>query len=46
MIQYSPVWPHGDLKEVFPDIFLVMGTNITTHEGVALQHSCNTMALR
>jgi hypothetical protein len=44
--QYSPAWPHGDLKEVFPNIFFVMGTNITTHEGVTLQHSCNMVVVK
>ncbi len=46
MTHYSPAWPHGDLKEVFPNIFFVMGTNITTHEGVALQHSCNMIVVK
>jgi hypothetical protein len=44
--QYSPAWPHGDLKEVFPNIFFVMGTNITTHEGIELQHSCNMVVVK
>lgn len=46
MTHYSPAWPHGDLKEVFPNIFFVMGTNITTHEGVELQHSCNMVVVK
>lgn len=46
MTQYSPAWPHGDFKEVFPNIFFVMGTNITTHEGIELQHSCNMVVVK
>jgi hypothetical protein len=46
MTHYSPAWPHGELKEVFPNIFFVMGTNITTHEGVELQHSCNMVVAK
>ncbi|MCS5707793.1 hypothetical protein CC99x_002630 [Candidatus Berkiella cookevillensis] len=46
MTQYSPAWPHGDLKEVFPNIFFVMGTNLTTHEGTKLQHSCNMVVVK
>lgn len=46
MTQYSPAWSHGDLKEVFPNIFFVMGTNITTHEGIELQHSCNMVIVK
>lgn len=46
MTQYSPAWPHGPIKEVFPHIFFVMGTNITTHEGMELQHSGNMIIVR
>lgn len=46
MTQYSPAWPHGDLQEVFPNIYFVMGTNITTHEGIELQHSCNMCVVK
>ncbi|MBI2792514.1 MAG: hypothetical protein HYX61_11195 [Gammaproteobacteria bacterium] len=46
MTQYSPAWAHGELQEIFPNIFFVMGTNITTHEGVELQHSCNMVVVK
>lgn len=46
MAQYSPAWAHGELKEVFPNIYFVMGTNVTTHEGIALQHSCNMVIVK
>lgn len=46
MNQYSPAWPHGDLQEVFPNIYFVMGTNITTHEGMELQHSRNMIIIK
>ena len=46
MTQYSPAWAHGELKEIFPDIFFVMGTNITIHEGTELQHSCNMVIVK
>ncbi|MBS0289638.1 MAG: hypothetical protein JSS07_06350 [Proteobacteria bacterium] len=44
--QYAPAWEHGDLKEIFPNIFFVMGTNITFHEGHELQHSCNMVVVK
>jgi hypothetical protein len=43
---YSPAWPHGDLEEVFPDIFFVTGTNRTHHAGVDLQTSRGMVAIR
>lgn len=46
MSQYSPAWPHSNIKEIFPDIFFVTGTNITQHEGVTLQHSRNMVIIR
>ena len=44
--KYSPVWPHSKIKEVFPNIFYVMGTNITKHNNVELQHSRNMIIIR
>lgn len=46
MTQYSPAWVHGEIKEIFPDLFFVMGTNVTTHEAVELQHSCNMVVVK
>jgi hypothetical protein len=43
---YSPAWPHGEIKEIFPNIFFVTGTNITHHDNVELQHSRNMIILR
>lgn len=42
----SPAWPHGEIKEIFPDIFLVAGTNITDFNNVKLQHSRNMIIVR
>lgn len=36
---YSEAWPHGALGPVFPDVFLVHGTNKTSHAGVDFQTS-------
>lgn len=46
MSQYSPAWPHSNIKQIFPDIFYVTGTNITQHEGITLQHSRNMIIIR
>jgi hypothetical protein len=44
--EYSPAWPHGELEEVFPDIFFVTGTNRTHHAGSDLQTSRGMVAVR
>lgn len=46
MTQYSPAWPHSDLREVFPNIYLVTGTNKVTYNGINLQHSRNMVIVR
>ncbi len=46
MTQYSPCFPHGDIKEIFPNIFFVMGANKTHYAGVDLQHSRNMIIVR
>ena len=43
---YAPAWPHGEIKEIFSNVFFVMGTNITQHDNVELQHSRNMIILR
>src|SRR5476651_817180 len=43
---YSPAWPHSEIKEIFPNIFFVMGTNITNYNNVELQHSRNMIIIR
>src|ERR1700730_7586030 len=44
--KYSPVWPHSQIKEVFPNIFHVTGTNITKHKNIVFQHSRNMIIVR
>lgn len=43
---YSPVCSHGKIKEIFPNIFFVMGTNITNYNNSELQHSRNMVIVR
>ncbi|AAO89997.1 hypothetical protein [Coxiella burnetii] len=43
---YSPAWPHSEVKEIFPNIFFVTGTNITHHDNTELQHSRNMIIIR
>ena len=43
---YSPAWPHSEIKEIFPNIFFVTGTNITEHNNAELQHSRNMIIIR
>ncbi|MCC2626294.1 MAG: hypothetical protein K0R14_2167 [Burkholderiales bacterium] len=43
---YSQVWPHSEIKEIFPNIFFVTGTNITHHNNAKLQHSRNMVIIR
>ena len=42
----SQAWPHGEIKEIFPDIFLVNGTNKTNFNNMDLQHSRNMIIIR
>lgn len=42
----SLAWPHSEIKEIFPNIFFVTGTNITHHDNVELQHSRNMIIIR
>lgn len=44
--EYSPAWPHGELREVFSDVFYVVGTNKTHHAGVDFQTSRTMVVLR
>ncbi len=43
---YSPAWTHSEIKEIFPNIFFVTGTNITHHDNTELQHSRNMIIIR
>lgn len=45
-IQFPPAWPHGEIQEIFPDIFFVTGTNKVRHEGVDIQTSRNMVIVR
>jgi len=44
--EYSPLWPHSEIKQVFPTIFYVTGTNITIHNDIEFQHSRNMIIIR
>lgn len=37
---------HGRIEKIFSDIYFVMGTNKTVHDGVELQHSRNMTIVR
>ena len=45
-LQFTPAWPHGDIREIFKDIFFVTGTNITHHESEDIQTSRNMVIIR
>lgn len=45
-VHYTPVWPHGTIQEVFPDVFFVTGANKINHEGVHIQTSRNMVIFR
>lgn len=45
-IQFTPAWPHGDIREILPDVFFVTGTNKIHHEGVDIQTSRNMVIVR
>jgi hypothetical protein len=38
--------PHGHIKEIIPNIFMVTGTNIIEHNNLILQHSRNMIIIR
>ncbi len=44
--QFTPVWPHGKIQEIFKDVFFVTGTNKTEHEGHKIQTSRNMVIVR
>jgi hypothetical protein len=39
MTDYTPAWPHGEIKPALADVFYVQGTNKTHHAGIDLQTS-------
>lgn len=42
----TQAWPHGKIKQIFEDIYLVSGTNKTIYDGIELQHSRNMIIVR
>ena len=45
-IEFTPAWPHGDIQEIFPNVFFVTGTNKIQHEGANIQTSRNMVIVR
>lgn len=45
-IHFTPVWPHGDIQEIFPAIFFVTGTNKVHYDGKDIQTSRNMTIVR
>lgn len=46
MIQNSSALSHEDIKKIFDNIYYVIGTSITHHEGHVIQHSSNMTIVR
>lgn len=46
MFQQSPAWPHGPIRPAFTEVFFVVGTNKTHHDGEDLQTSRTMTVLR
>ncbi len=44
--EFTPVWPHGDIEEIFQHVFFVTGTNKIQHEGADIQTSRNMAIIR
>lgn len=44
--EFTPAMPHGDIEEVFPDIFFVTGTTRPEFEGMQWQFSRNMTIVR
>lgn len=45
-LQFTPLWPHGEIREIFKDVFFVTGTNKVHHEGHEIQTSRNMVIIR
>ena len=43
---YRPAQPHGDIEEVFPDVFFVTGTTTPVFQGERWQYSRNMTVVR
>jgi hypothetical protein len=46
MFEHDTAWPHGKLQRAFSEVFYVVGTNKTRHDGVDLQTSRTMTVLR
>ena len=46
MVQHPPSLPHEDIQKIFDNIYYVIGTSITHHEGHVIQHSSNMTIVR
>ena len=46
MAKHTPLMPHGDIEEVFPDVFFVTGTTRPNFGGVNFQYSRNMTIVR
>ncbi len=46
MSEYTPTMPHGELEEIFPDIYFVTGTTRPIYQGVEWQFSRNMTVVR
>ena len=44
--QFTPVWPHGEIREIFKNIFFVTGTNKIHYAGDDIQTSRNMIIIR
>ena len=44
--QFTPVWPHGEIREIFKNIFFVTGTNKVHYAGDDIQTSRNMIIIR
>jgi hypothetical protein len=45
-LQFTPAWPHGNICQIFQDVFFVTGTNKIHHEGIDIQTSRNMTIVR
>src|SRR5579863_5659880 len=46
MVQHPPSLPHESIQKIFDNIYYVIGTSITHHEGHVIQHSSNMTIVR
>jgi hypothetical protein len=45
-MRFPPLLPHGKIKRIFDDVFLVSGANVIMHDGERLQSSRNMVIVR